>query len=193
MSKYRLNVVLSLMFISLIINVCVAQAEPPLLDIPYDINLVDKEENINLNKFDTVNIDLPYVNIINKKLKEAIDNSDFVIRSHRDSINTICTYLTKTGKDIYELWVIIPALGYGTSFYNNNTIGVYQIGAVAIFIDKSARNDTKKIKNKSGRFTLLSDYEILNVDPVLILDLKKIYRDKVKKSPKMMQTHSKKK
>ena len=138
MSKYRLNVVLSLMFISLIINVCVAQAEHPLLDIPYDINLVDKEENINLNKFDTVNIDLPYVNIINKKLKETIDNSDFVIRSHRDSINPICTYLTKTGKDI-------------------------------------------------------SDYEILNVDPVLILDLKNIYRDKVKKSPKMMQTHSKKK
>ena len=138
MSKYRLNVVLSLMFISLIINVCVAQAEHPLLDIPYDINLVDKEENINLNKFDTVNIDLPYVNIINKKLKETIDNSDFVIRSHRDSINPICTYLTKTGKDI-------------------------------------------------------SDYEILNVDPILILDLKNIYRDKVKKSPKMMQTHSKKK
>lgn len=138
MSKYRLNVVLSLMFISLIINVCVAQAEHPLLDIPYDINLVDKEENINLNKFDTVNIDLPYVNIINKKLKEAIDNSDFVIQSHRDSINPICTYLTKTGKDI-------------------------------------------------------SDYEILNVDPVLILDLKNIYRDKVRKSPKMMQTHSKKK
>ena len=129
MSKYRLNVVLSLMFISLIINVCVAQAEHPLLDIPYDINLVDKEENINLNKFDTVNIDLPYVNIINKKLKETIDNSDFVIRSHRDSINPICTYLTKTGKDI-------------------------------------------------------SDYEILNVDPVLILDLKNIYRDKVKKSLK---------
>ena len=126
------------MFFSLIINVCVAQAEHPLLDIPYDINLVDKEENINLNKFDTVNIDLPYVNIINKKLKETIDNSDFVIRSHRDSINPICTYLTKTGKDI-------------------------------------------------------SDYEILNVDPVLILDLKNIYRDKVKKSPKMMQTHSKKK
>lgn len=138
MSKYRLNVVLSLMFISLIINVCVAQAEHPLLDIPYDINLVDKEENINLNKFDTVNIDLPYVNIINKKLKEAIDNSDFVIRSHRDSIDPICTYLKKTGKDI-------------------------------------------------------SDYEILNVDPVLILDLKNIYRDKVRKSPKMMQTHSKKK
>ena len=138
MSKYRLNVVLSLMFISLIINVCVAQAEHPLLDIPYDINLVDKEENINLNKFDTVNIDLPYVNIINKKLKEAIDNSDFVIRSHRDSIKPIYTYLTKTGKDI-------------------------------------------------------SDYEILNVNLVLILDLKNIYRDKVRKSPKMMQTHSKKK
>lgn len=181
MVSSKSNILFSLMFIALIINVSAAQTNLPFSEMPEsdNINLVDKEQQcIYLNTIDSVNIDLPYVLITNKKLKRAIDNFNFDIPSQQDSMEPIYLYLKKTGKGIYEFWEIIPALGFDKPFFNNNTIGFCQTSIAYIFIDNSARKEVKIIKGNVKLFTILSDYQIMNIDPVLILDLENIDFDK---------------